>query len=119
MVIRLHRGIVGQHLTHLLLREAGHLIELRLERVVRADVETAGQVVHRHRADTRDEQTLDGLVRAILDHVVELADIALAMRLLPVFAECVGMRQDLVREMVVLVNEKIELQAHLLAFVAS
>ena len=41
------------------------------------------------------------------------------MRLLPVFAECVGMRQDLVREMVILVNEKIELQAHLLAFVAS
>ena len=87
-----------------------------MKRVVGADVETAGQVIHRHRTDSRDKEPLYGLVRAVLDHVIKLADVPFAMRLLPVFAESIGMSKNLVREMVILVDEQVEFQARRLTF---
>ena len=111
MVVGLHRGIIVQHLPHLFLRETGHFVEERFQGIVGPDVETAGQVIHRDRTDTGHEESLDGLVGPILDHVVKLADVPLTMRLLAVLVEAVRLGQNLVGEMVVFVDQEVEGEA--------
>ena len=116
MVVGLHRGIIVQHLPHLFLRETGHFVEERFQGIVGPDVETAGQVIHRDRTDTGHEESLDGLVGPILDHIVKLADVPLTMRLLAILVEAVRLGQNLVGEVVVFVDQEVEGEAQGLTF---
>ena len=91
------------------LREAEHLVELRLEADVGADVEAAGHVVHRDGRDAGDEQPLQAarLPCAGLQGGEEVAVEAAAMgeRLVRLLAT---MREHGVGEVVVLVDEHAE-----------
>mgnify|MGYP000740172672 len=102
-------GIIRQHLAHVLFRESGQLVEFGGEGVVGADVESAGQVVHRYGAYTGDETPLDGGVGTRLHGVEEAAQIARTVRFALVAVQAGGFGQYLVGEVVVLVDEEEDL----------
>ena len=108
--------VVGQHLAHFLFGEAYHLVEAVGEGIVSADVESARKVVKRHGTYACDENTFDGWVSARLYGVEECAQIACAMCLLTVFFFTRGIREYVVGEMVILVDEEIDLLTSLWAF---
>lgn len=54
------------------------------------DIETAGHIVHCHRADTCHETTLDGRLGTRLDGVEELAEITFAVRLALIVLQVCG-----------------------------
>ena len=54
-----------QQARHFRLGEADHLVEIRLQADVGADVEAAGDVVHGHRQHAGDEQALDAATAAV------------------------------------------------------
>ena len=92
------------------LREAEHLVEVRVQADVPADVEAAGHVVQGDGRDAGDEQPLDAaaaLPGARLERREEAAEEAAAVR-----ERLVGlrapMRQDRVREVVVLVDHHVQ-----------
>lgn len=110
-------AVVVQHFPHLRFRKTHQLIELRRQRVVGTDIETARHVVHRHRADTRHETAFDGCLGACLDGIEELAEITLTVRLALVVLQAGRVRKDVVREVVILIDEEENLAAHLITLV--
>ena len=52
-------GVILQHIPYIFFCESCHFIELWIQRVIGADVESAAEVVHRHGAYAGDETTLD------------------------------------------------------------
>ena len=107
------RGIVFQHLPHLRLGESDHPVEPVVVRIIGSDVEPGGQVVHRHGAHARDIDAPDGTGGSILDGVIERPQGPVPMRLRLVVVHSGRIRQDGVREVVVLVDEKVHLPAGL------
>ena len=57
--------IVIQHFANILFRKSCQFVELRRSGIVGADVETAGQIVHGYRADTRHETTFNGRISLV------------------------------------------------------
>ena len=103
-------GIIGQHLSHFLLRESHHLVELLRERVVSADIESAGEIVHRNGTDT-----CDGIGPCF--YLVEKStQIAFAMCLVGVVAQTLRIGEDSVGEVVIFVDEKINSLTGFVAF---
>ena len=109
-------AIVGQHLAHFLLRKAHHLVETICEGVVRADIESAGEVIEGDGADPGDEDTLDSGVRSCLDRVEERAQITRAVRLSLVFIQTGGIGEDVVGEVVVFIDEEVYFRIRLACF---
>ena len=72
--------IIGQHSAHFFFRKAYHFIKLGRERIVGADIEAAGEVVHRHRADSGNETTLDAGIGSGFYFIEEGTQIPFAMR---------------------------------------
>ena len=101
--------IVGQHLAHFLFREAHQLVKLRCEGVVGADVEAAGEVVHRHGAYSCDETTLDAGISPCFYFIEESAQVAFTVRFVGVAVQAFGVGEDGVGEVVVFVDEEIHL----------
>ena len=110
-------GVVSEHVAHLVLCEAHHLVESVCKRIIGADVESAGEVIEGHRADTCDEYALNGRVCACLDGVKECAQVACAVSLPLVFFEARGIGEDMVGEVVVFVYEEVYFKACLGALV--
>ena len=107
--------IVRQHLAHLLLGEAYHLVEGVREGVVRSDIESAREVVEGHGAHASDEDALDGRICTSLYRVEESAQVACAVCLALVFVETRRVREDMVGEMVIFVDEEVDLQTSVIA----
>ena len=75
--------IIRQHLAQFLLAETYKVVKPRVGGDIRSDVESACHVVHRHRAYSCDEQTVDGRThsrRGGFDYIEKPADIPFAMR---------------------------------------
>ena len=77
-------GVILQHIPYIFFCESCHFIELWIQRVIGADVESAGQIVHDHGTYTGDEATLDTGVGSCFHLVEEGAQIAFAMCLVGV-----------------------------------
>ena len=96
-----------QQAAHLRLREAQQLVELRQLADVDADVEAAGDIVHRHRRDAGDEQPVDAAgLRAGLQRGEE-APIEAAAVGEGVVGVCAALGEDRVGEIVVFVDQHI------------
>ena len=114
MMKRAGGRIIGQHFAYFLFRETHHLIEIRCERVVGADVESAGQIVHDHGTYTGDEATLDTGVGSCFHLVEEGAQIAFAMCLVGVTMQTLRIGEDGIGKVVVLIDEEINFTVRLL-----
>ena len=101
-------AIVCQHLAHLLLCKAHHLVEAVGQRIVRADVESACEVIEGYWTYTCDEYTLDGRVCSCLYGVEECAQVACAVSLALIFVKTCGIGEDMIGEVVILVDEEID-----------
>ena len=104
-------GIVFQHLPHLRFRETDHPIEPFIRGIVGPDVEAGGQVIHRDGAHPRDVHPPDSRGRSVLDRIIERAERPVPMCLRLVVVHSRRVRQDRIREVVVLVDEKVHLPA--------
>ena len=109
--------IVSQHLSHFFLSESHHLVKAVGKWVISAYVETAGEVVEGYGTDTGYEDTLDGGISACLNGIKECAQVACAVRLALVFIKAGGIREDMIGEVVILVDEEIYFQTSLIAFI--
>ena len=109
MTERTNRRIVGQHLTYFFLRKSRHLVKLGAQGIVGTDVETTGQIIHRHRTDTCYENTLQGCTCSRLHRIKEETQIAFAMRLLAITGHILRLSKNLIGKMVVLIYEEIDL----------
>ena len=107
-------GIIGQHLSHFLLRESHHLVELLCEGIVGTNVEAAGEVVHRNRADAGDETALDAGIDSCFHLVEEGAQISFAMCLVGVTMQTLRISEDGIGKVVVLIDEEINFTVRLL-----
>lgn len=54
-------GVILQHIPYIFFCESCHFIELWIQRVIGADVESAGQVIHGNRTHSRYKTTLDSI----------------------------------------------------------
>ena len=111
-------GIVSEHFAHFFLREARHLVKLVCQGVVGADIETAGQIIHSNRTNTRYEYSLQGGIGCRLDSIEEFTEISRSMGFCLIAVEAIRLCQNGIGEMIVLVNEEIHLLSGLLAFLA-
>ena len=119
MTERTNRRIVGQHLPHFFLRKSRHLVKLGAQGIVGADVETTGQIIHRHRTDTCYENTLQGCTCSRLHRIKEETQIAFAMRLLAITGHILRLSKDLIGKMVVLIYEEIDLLTNFITYFAN
>ena len=83
-----------------------------------SDVESAGQVIHGHRAYSRDEHSAQGIASRTLDGVEELTQVSLTVGLVAIPHKMLLMGENHIGEVVVLIDEEINLLAYLLALLA-
>jgi len=114
MTERTNRRIISQHLPYFFLRKSRHLVKLGTQGIVGADVETTGQIIHRHRTDTRHENTLQGCTCSRLYRIEEETQIAFAIRLLAIIGHILRLSKNLIGKMVVLIYEEIDLLTNFL-----
>ena len=98
-------------------RKSSHFIESWIQRVVGANIEAAGQVVHRHGTHACHKDSSETVDRGILDCIEELAEITLAMCLFQVSALMSLVGKNLIGEVVVLIDEEIDFLTYLIALV--
>ena len=104
-------GIVVQHVPNLRFRETDHPLEVGLRGIVGPDVEAGGQVVHRDGAHPRDVHPADGRGGTGFDRIIERTECSVPMRLRLVVVHPRRVRENRIREMVVLVDEHVYLPA--------
>ena len=80
-------GVVFQHIPYILFCESCHFIELWIQCVIGADVESAGQVIHGNRAHSRHKTTLDSRVRSGLYGVEKTAQVTGAVCLASIIVQ--------------------------------
>ena len=90
------------------------MVELLREGIVGTDVEAAGEVVHRNRADAGDETALDAGIGSCFHLVEEGAQIAFAMCLVGVTMQTLRIGEDGIGKVVVLIDEEIIFTVRLL-----
>ena len=101
-------GIIGQHSAHFFFRKAYHFIKLGRERVVGADIEAAGEVVHGYRNYSSNETTLDAGIGSGFYFIEEGTQITFAMRFVSITSHSLSIREDSISKVVVFINEEID-----------
>ena len=103
--------IVREHLAHFISGETEHLVEIEEGRDIPSNVETAGKIVEGYGAYSREEYSLKRALE-LLEHVtIE----ALGMGQLVIYLFAL-LAQHYIREVVILVDDKIHRDAELVGY---
>ena len=105
MVERAGSRIIGQHLAHFFFGETHHLVKIRFEGIVGADMKATGEVIHCYRTNTSDEAAFYTGVRFCLHLVEEGTQVAFTVRLVSIAVQAFGVREDGISKMVILIYE--------------
>ena len=101
-----HFFVISKHISHFLLREAQHLIKLRLGRDMPANIESTRHIVQGYRTDTCDEDTLKHTLELLEDITVE----AVGMGDCPIYILTLLIEHG-IGEIVIFIDDQIERNA--------
>ena len=116
MIERANSRIISKQRPHFFLCKSYQFIKLMTQRIISAYIEATRQIVHRYRTHTCDKDTCQRRRSGILHGIEEHSKISFAMSLLTIPDHVLRLSKNLVGEMIILINEKIDMLVYILTF---